>query len=185
MADIETRVAIVEKELGTVYGIFSRFETTIEKITDVSSSLKELIAVHDNRLMEREKADLTLFDIIEKRKEEYARGAERIYHKMDEISTDLRKEIKHEINEQYDELKEAVLGFNQGMRDIADKIDKRIDQQIEQRDKKLNTIDQTIEKLDTRIKTLENWRWMIMGACLIVGFLVGKWGQLGSMFAGA
>lgn len=186
MADlnaIETRVAIVEKELGTVYGVFSRFETAIEKITDISGSLKELIAVHDNRLMEREKADLTIFEMIEKRKEEYSRGLERMYQKVEDISGDLRKEVRNEINENYDELKEAVDGFNKGVRELAERMDKRIDQQVEHRDVKIKELTGQIDKLDLRVKSLENWRWMVLGAVCVVGYFLGRVQPIASLFS--
>lgn len=171
-----TRVALVENELSTVYGIFSRFETTLEKITEVSSSLKELIAVHDNRLMERERADHTIFQMIEKRKEEYSHGVERLHQKMEDLSTEVRKEIREEVNEQYDELKEVVQRFEQSQKDIADKIDKRIDQQIGERDRKFKESETKLEKLEERVKKLENWRWLIVGGGTAVGFVIGKWG---------
>jgi DNA repair exonuclease SbcCD ATPase subunit len=174
--ELGTRVAIVEKELETVYGIFSKFEATLEKITEVSSSLKELIAVHDNRLMERERADHTIFELIEKRKEEYSRGVERVHQKMEDLSTDLRREIRDEINEQYGELKEVVQRFEQSQKDIADKIDKRIDQQIGERDRKFKEPETKLEKLEERVKKLENWRWLIVGGGTAVGFVIGKWG---------
>lgn len=181
---IETRVAIVEKELGTVYAIFQRFETTLEKITEVSSSLKELIAVHDNRLMEREKADLTIFEVIEKRKEEYSRGVERMHQKMEDLSGELRREIRSELNEQYEDLKEAVQRFEISQKEIAAGINKTIEQHVGTRDKKFSEVDSDNEKLDARIKTLENWRWAILGAGAVIGFIVGKWSMISGIFTG-
>ena len=176
-----TRVAIVEKELETVYGIFSKFEATLEKITEVSSSLKELIAVHDNRLMERERADHTIFELIEKRKEEYSRGVERVHQKMEDLSTDLRKEIRMEINEQYGELKEVVQRFEASQKEIAEKIDKRIEQHVGERDRKFKESEGKIEKLEDRVKKLENWRWLVLGGATVLGFIIGKWSFFASI----
>lgn len=179
-----TRVALVEKELSTVCGIFSRFETTLEKITEVSSSLKELIAVHDNRLMERERADHTIFQMIEKRKEEYSHGVERLHQKMEDLSTDIRKEIREEVNEQYDELKEAVRRFETSQKEIADKIDRRIEGALADRTKLFKETEAKLDKLDDRIKKLEHWRWAILGGGAAIGFLVGKWSFFATLFAG-
>lgn len=179
--ELGTRVAIVEKELETVYGIFSKFEATLEKITEVSSSLKELIAVHDNRLMERERADHTIFELIEKRKEEYSRGVERVHQKMEDLSTDLRKEIRMEINEQYGELKEVVQRFEASQKEIAEKIDKRIEQHVGERDRKFKESESKIEKLEDRVKKLENWRWLVLGGATVLGFIIGKWSFFASI----
>lgn len=181
--NIETRVAIVEKELGAVYNVFQRFDTTMEKLVDVSNSLKELLAVHDNRLMEREKADLTIFELMEKRKEEYSRGVERVYQKMDDISSELRREIRAEINEQYDDLKEAVTSFNNSMKEISDKLDKRIDNAISDRDERFKTLNVAIKEQHDRINSLERWRWILVGGGVTLGFIFGKWANIAALFA--
>lgn len=183
LAAINTRVAIVEKEVSAVYGVFSRFEATIEKLVDVSNSLKELAAVHDNRLIEREKADLTIFDMMERRKEEYSRGVERVSQKIEDLTTELRKEIRSEINEQYDDLKDAVNRFERSLKEVAEKTDKRIDQAIQQRDERINDLNKLIKDQGNRIAALERWRWFVLGACAAVGFIVGKYAGLAALFS--
>ena len=125
--------------------------------------------------MERERADHTIFQMIEKRKEEYSYGVERLHQKIEDLSGDIRKEIREEVNEQYDELKDAVRRFEQTQKEIVEKIDKRIDTAVVERTKMIEAAESKIEKLDDRIKKLEHWRWAILGAGAAVGFIIGRW----------
>jgi len=164
--DLQTRIALVEQEIGATTAVLQRFDTAIEKLVDVSNSLKELLAVHDNRLIEREKADLTIFDMMEKRKEEYSRGVERIHQKIEDISTDMRTEIR------------SV------MKEISDKLDKRIDNAVVERNAMLNDMKDTIKNQGQRIDSLEKWRWVVVGGGITLGFIIGKWGSIAPFFSG-
>lgn len=183
--DLATRTAVMEREVATMHGIFNRFDTALEKITEISSSLKQIIAVHDMRLVEREKADLAIFDSIEKHKEEYSRGIDRVRQKMDDLSNDIRREVRHEINEQYDELKEIVKRFEGSQKDIADKIDRRIDAQIADRDRQFRKVEKENVDFDQRMQAMERWRWFMMGGATLIGILVGSLNKFLPFFGGA
>ncbi len=187
MSDIDTlatRTAIVEKEIDTMHGVFNRFDLALEKITEISSSLKQIIAVHDLQLVEREKADLAIFELIEKRKEEYGRGIEIVYQKMDDLSNDIRREVRHEINEQYDELKEAVRRIEASQKDIADKIDRRIDAQIQERERRFTDMEKERSKLDNRLQDVERKAWLMMGGAGLLGVLIGSLDKIARFLGG-
>ena len=52
--DITTEVAILKKEVSDIKVIFSRLDVAIEKITDVSSCVNRMLAVHEERIANRE-----------------------------------------------------------------------------------------------------------------------------------
>ena len=64
MNDINTKVALLEKEVKDIKFIFKRLDTAIEKITEVSTSVNRMLAVHEEKLSQQEealaKADLEL-----------------------------------------------------------------------------------------------------------------------------
>lgn len=60
LADIRTQLALQNRDLLQITGIFERMDTTIEKLSDIADSLKQLIAVHAQRLDTQEKAIETL-----------------------------------------------------------------------------------------------------------------------------
>lgn len=143
--NLETRVAIVENEVKGIFNVFDRFEKALEKLTEVSSSLKQMLAVHENRLQERDKIEPAIFDLIEKRKEEHIQYVERVFNEIKETQ-----------------------------REFAQSLDRKIDKLAKQQDDR-------IEDLETRIERLERWRWMLLGAGAVVGFLCSKFDILGKL----
>ena len=58
-------------DLDTLDRRQSRVEDAIERLTDISSNLNKMIAVHDQRLTQQEKDSDILHDTVEKRREEF------------------------------------------------------------------------------------------------------------------
>ena len=57
-ADINTEVALLKKEVSDIKVIFSRLDIAIEKITDVSSCVNRMLAVHEEKIANAEEAQL-------------------------------------------------------------------------------------------------------------------------------
>ena len=55
-ADINTEVALLKKEVSDIKVIFSRLDIAIEKITDVSSCVNRMLAVHEEKIANQEEA---------------------------------------------------------------------------------------------------------------------------------
>ena len=55
-ADINTEVALLKKEVSDIKVIFSRLDVAIEKITDVSSCVNRMLAVHEEKIANAEEA---------------------------------------------------------------------------------------------------------------------------------
>ena len=54
--DITTEVALLKKEVSDIKVIFSRLDVAIEKITDVSSCVNRMLAVHEEKIANQEEA---------------------------------------------------------------------------------------------------------------------------------
>ena len=57
-ADINTEVALLKKEVSDIKVIFSRLDIAIEKITDVSSCVNRILAVHEEKIANAEEAQM-------------------------------------------------------------------------------------------------------------------------------
>ena len=56
MADLETEVKFLKKELENQKRIHDRLDVAIEKLTDVSNSIHRMLAVHEEKLSRQEES---------------------------------------------------------------------------------------------------------------------------------
>ena len=52
---LETEVALVKQDVSQIGQLFSKLETALDKITDVSNNIGQILAVHEQRLQDGEK----------------------------------------------------------------------------------------------------------------------------------
>ena len=56
MTNVETELALLKREVHDMKQIHVRLDTAIEKIADVSSSLKTIMSVHEEKIVRQEEA---------------------------------------------------------------------------------------------------------------------------------
>ena len=64
MDGIETKVALLEQDINQDRVFIDRLDSAIEKLTDVSSSIKELLAVHDHKLKKQDDINVEIYSLI-------------------------------------------------------------------------------------------------------------------------
>ena len=70
MAELETKVKLLEKELHDQAKIHDRLDVAIEKLTDVSNSIHRMLAVHEEKIARQEEAIIEAEQQIEVRRSE-------------------------------------------------------------------------------------------------------------------
>ncbi len=88
-----------------------RIETAIEKLTNVSIDLKQMIAVHDQRISQQEKTSLTLETKFEKRRELMDDKLKDVYETMRAQDNNVLEEINKlhkELTEQHNVLSNKI-----------------------------------------------------------------------------
>ena len=56
MAELETEVQLIKRDIEDVKSIHGRLDVAIDKLTDVSNSIHRMLAVHEERLSQQEEA---------------------------------------------------------------------------------------------------------------------------------
>jgi|TARA_Y100000310_G_scaffold234457_1_gene237410 predicted nucleic acid-binding Zn-ribbon protein len=142
---IRTELEVLQREVSEMKQIHVRLDRAITKITDVSSSIHIMLAVHEEK--------------IERQEEIINDNALQIEAKRKELAADI-KEIHSRITTINRELYDRVSNTEQH---IIENNKKHID------DLKVN--------LNNRVGVLENWRWLIIGGAIVVGFVLNKFIQ--------
>ena len=70
MAELETEVQLIKKELEDQRKIHDRLDVAIEKLTDVSNSIHRMLAVHEEKIARQEEAIFEAEQQIEVRRSE-------------------------------------------------------------------------------------------------------------------
>jgi chromosome segregation ATPase len=88
-----------------------RIEAAIEKLTNVSADLKQMLAVHEQRITQQEKDSDELHDVVEKRREELDIKLKDVYNTMREQDKSIVEEIaklRKESTEQHNILSNKI-----------------------------------------------------------------------------
>jgi len=104
MAELETKVKLLEKELHDQAKIHDRLDVAIEKLTDVSNSINRMLAVHEEKIARQEEAIFEAEQSIETRRNE-------IMVKIDELHSRITtntKEIMTLASEQHSQQNKEI-----------------------------------------------------------------------------
>ena len=70
MAELETEVELIKRDIEDVKSIHGRLDVAIDKLTDVSNCINRMLAVHEEKLARQEEASYDLEKQIESRRSE-------------------------------------------------------------------------------------------------------------------
>ena len=87
MAELETEVQLLKRDIEDVKSIHGRLDVAIDKLTDVSNSIHRMLAVHEEKLARQEEASVELEQQIEKRRSE-------VLTKIDELHSRITTNTK-------------------------------------------------------------------------------------------
>ena len=82
MAELETEVELLKKELHDQKKIHDRLDVAIEKLTDVSNSIHRMLAVHEEKLTRQEEAIIVAEQKIEVRRAELSKQIDDLHSRI-------------------------------------------------------------------------------------------------------
>ena len=92
--DIKVQLAGLKQEIENINSIHNRLDTAIDKLTDVSTSVKSMLAVHEQKLEQSEKVDEVIFNKIRERADEIERVNRELTDHINLTEKRLLNEIK-------------------------------------------------------------------------------------------
>ena len=100
LTDLKVELAGVKKDIESVNSLNGRIDNAIEKLTDVSTSIKQMLAVHEEKIQRQEQIDEIIFDKLKERAGE-----------IDQVHAELSKELSQLEKRLLVEIKTIKLDF--------------------------------------------------------------------------
>ena len=136
-------VSYLNRDMAVVNTLVGRLDMTIDKLTDISSNVSNLLAVHETKLSTQEIISKQLSDLVEARRVETDDKVQLLHERI----SSGERELKVSIDQQYDEL----------MTEIKEMRAESAAQHT---------------TLSDRITAMEKWMWTVIGGSAIVGGII-------------
>ena len=92
--DIRIQLESLRKDIESVNSIQGRLDTAIDKLTDVSTSIKSMLAVHEEKIQRTEQIDDIIFKKLKDRDTEVDEVFRDLKREMDQVEKRLLNEIR-------------------------------------------------------------------------------------------
>ena len=113
--NLDTKIALMENDIRQMGGLFDRLDVSIEKITELNTSIKEVLAVHEQRITAAEVDLERTYDTFE---EKY----EQLHSRISTTNRELSKELKDNTAAVQDTLKELTAQITEHANQHDDRI---------------------------------------------------------------
>ena len=97
MADLQklaTDLQVLKNEVEQVASVNTKLDSAIDKLTDISGSIKSMLAVHEEKLSKQEEIDKAIFNLIENRRIEFDTNYKELHARINKIHKELTDEIE-------------------------------------------------------------------------------------------
>jgi len=87
----ETKIALLEERLSVYEQMMKKIESAIEKISETSQTISKMLAIHDEKIEQHERADNSLSRLIYEMKEENEDNCKRVSDRIDKIEIEVKE----------------------------------------------------------------------------------------------
>ena len=96
-------VAVLKEQNATSADIHGRLDNAIDKLTDIQSGIKSMLAVHEERIIRAEESDVEIQSIMENRQETIREDIQTLHKRI----TDETKEMRQYFNDKLHQLEKT------------------------------------------------------------------------------
>ena len=136
-------ISTLQQDMAQVGTLVERLDVTIEKLTEVSTRVSELLAVQGTRLLNQEKVSEQIQTLIGTRRVETDTNIKDVYIRVERVEKDLYDDIEASQEKVLNEIKEM-----------------RAESTTQH------------NELKTKVNRLEKWMWTCIGAIAVISFIV-------------
>lgn len=164
---MEDRLINIEKKVAAQEVLVSRFDSALDKISEVSLNVSKLLAVHEQRLEAQEETTRRIAEQTENRRKEVVEAQGVLHDRVTSVEQRLRTEMT--------DGQKTILSEIKGLRTDMNELGDELKEQNETSKQELTAdFEEKIDKVNTRVSALERIQWIAIGGATVIGFLLSQ-----------
>lgn len=154
-AEQENRIEIelLKKDVTTMAALLSKFDTTIDKMQEIASSLSRMVSLQEQRIETQERITQEVQGLLEMRRQEQQNNIKDVYNRINTVNKELTDKIEDVESKILDELK-------------------KIREDLTKKD----------EGISSRIGNIETWKYGIVLVAIVLAWIAGQANLLDNLF---
>jgi predicted Zn-dependent peptidase len=151
--DNRLEIELLKKDVSVVTALLGKFDTTIEKMQEIATSLSRMVSLQEQRIETQEEVTREVQSVLEMRRLEHNADIKDLHSRITTVNRELTEKIADTENKILEELKALREEIKKEKTSVASKISQ-----------------------------IEMWKWMVMGAIALAGWLFGQAINIAKLF---
>ena len=151
--DNRLEIELLKKDVSVVTALLGKFDTTIEKMQEIATSLSRMVSLQEQRIETQEEVTREVQSVLEMRRQEHNSDIKDLHSRITTVNRELTEKIADTENKILEELKALREEIKKEKTSVA-----------------------------TKISQIEMWKWMVMGAIALAGWLFGQAINIAKLF---
>ncbi len=98
-------IELLKKDVTTMAALLNKFDTTIDKMQEIASSLSRMVSLQEQRIETQERITHEVQGILEMRRQEQQNNIKDVYNRINTVNKELTDKIEDTENKILEELK--------------------------------------------------------------------------------
>lgn len=143
--NIQEDVSSLKQDMAKVGLLVDRLDVAIDKLTEVSTTVSQLLAVHETKITAHDIVIAQTTELVEKRR----------------METEEKVQLLH-------------ARISSGEKELSEKIDNQYDSIMNELKEMRRESTEQHNKLSGRITVLEKWMWIAIGGSVVIGVIINN-----------
>ena len=143
--DNRIEIELLKKDITTMAALLEKFDTTIDKMQEIASSLSKMVSLQEQRLETQEKITREVQELLEMRRQEHNNNIKDVYNRINTVNKELTDKIE--------DTERTILGEIKNLREELTK---------------------NKEGIGDRLGKIEMWKYGVVLAIAIVAWIAGQ-----------
>ena len=144
-SEIKVDIELLKKDVVTMSALLEKFDTTIDKMQEIASSLSRMVVLQEQRLENQEKVTAEVQSVLEMRRIEHNNNIKEVYNRINTVNKELTDKIE--------DTEKSILAELKNIRDDLHKKD---------------------EGFGDRLGKIETWKYGVVLVVIVLAWLAGQ-----------